>query len=156
MTLNNKLLLSFFDLLRAGLWEQSVWLQQYEPLDFDALYQLADEQSVVGLISAGLEHVQDRKVTKPEAVSFLKKVYSLEGRNASMNSFIEDLLMKMRRASIYSLLIKGQGIAQCYERPLWRASGDIDLFIDEENYNKAKAFFSKETEFTEPEGPFAR
>lgn len=33
--------------------------------------------------------------------------------------------------------MKGQGIAQCYEMPLWRACGDVDLFLNEENYRKA-------------------
>lgn len=147
---------AFFALLRAGLWEQSAQLLPYEPLDFDALYQLADEQAVVGLLAAGIEHVQDRKVTKPEAVSFLKKVYSLEGRNDSMNAFIEEMLKKLRRAGIYSLLIKGQGIAQCYERPQWRASGDIDLFLNRENYEKAKVFFSEVIDLVEPEGVYTK
>ena len=39
----------------------------YEPLDYDSLYELAEEQAIVGLIGAGLEHVEDRKVKKPEA-----------------------------------------------------------------------------------------
>ena len=55
----------FFVLLRAGLWEQSVQIQSYCPIDFDALYEVADKQSVVGLLAAGLEHVADMKVTKP-------------------------------------------------------------------------------------------
>lgn len=147
---------AFFDLLRSGLWEHPVKLLECGNVDFIALYELADEQSVVGLIAAGLEHVVDRKVTKPEAVSFLKKVFSLESRNASMNAFIEKKVLEMRRRGIYSLLVKGQGIAQCYERPLWRSSGDIDFFFDEENYAKAKSFFSKEAEISEPEGVFIK
>ena len=146
----------FFALLRAGLWEKSVRLLPFEPIDFDAVYKVADEQSVVGLIAAGLEHVEDRKVTKPEAVPFLKKVYSLESRNASMNSFIEKTLSEMSAHGIYALLVKGQGIAQCYERPQWRSSGDIDFFFDEENYEKAKSFFSKEVDSPEPEGLYAK
>ena len=146
----------FFALLRAGLWEKNVRLLPFEPIDFDAVYRLADEQSVVGLVAAGLDRVVDRKVTKPEALSFLKKVYSLESRNASMNSFIEKTVSKMREQGIYALLVKGQGIAQCYERPQWRSSGDIDFFFDEENYAKAKSFFSKEVEFSEPEGMYAK
>ena len=70
---------AFFALLRAGLWEQGVKLRDYEPLDFVGIYNWADEQAVIGLVAAGLEHVEDRKVTKPEAVQFLKKVFSLEG-----------------------------------------------------------------------------
>ena len=129
---------AFYALLRAGLWEQSIQLMPFEPLDFDALYKLSDDQSVVGLIAAGLEFVEDRKVTKPEALQFLKKVFSLEVRNKEMNAFIERLILKLRNAGIYSLLIKGQGVAQSYERPLWRSSGDVDLLLGANHYNKAK------------------
>ena len=31
-------------------------------------------------------------------------------------------------------------MAQCYERPLWRSCGDVDFFLDDENYEKAKGF----------------
>ena len=131
---------TFFTLLRAGLWEQSAQIQPYCPIDFDALYELADKQSVVGLLAAGLEHVVDMKVTKPQALPFLKKVFSLECRNTAINSFIGEMVNNMRAAGIETLLVKGQGVAQCYERPQWRGAGDIDLFLDDENYEKAKAF----------------
>ena len=130
----------FFALLRAGLWEQSVPIQSYCPIDFDALYELAEKQSVVGLLAAGLEHVVDIKVTKQQALPFLKKVFSLEGKNAAINSFIGEMVNNMRSAGIETLLVKGQGVAQCYERPHWRSVGDVDLFLDAVNYDKAKAF----------------
>ena len=44
----------------------------------------------------------------------------------------------MRAADIYALLSKGQGVAQCYERPLWRACGDVDFFLSDDSYQKAK------------------
>ena len=40
------------------------------------------------------------------------------------------------------MLVKGQGVGQCYERPLWRSCGDVDLFLDSKNYKKAKAFLT--------------
>ena len=55
-----------------------------------------------------------------------------------MNSFIAQLVETLRKEKIETLLVKGQGIAQCYDRPFWRASGDIDLFLDDENYERAK------------------
>lgn len=143
---------AFFALLRSGLWEQGAQVSPYEPLDFNALFQMAKDQSVVGLLAAGLEHVEDRKVTKQEAVPFLKKVVALENRNASMNTFIESLFIKLRGAGISSMLVKGQGIAQCYERPQWRYSGDVDLLLDAENYVKARELFAKEIAVAEPEG----
>ena len=33
---------------------------------------------------------------------------------------LEQIVDKMREKDIYTLLVKGQGIAQCFERPLWR------------------------------------
>ena len=143
---------AFFALLRSGLWEQGAQISPYEPLDFNALFQMAKDQSVVGLLAAGLEHVEDRKVTKQEAVPFLKKVVALENRNASMNTFIESLFIKLRGAGISSMLVKGQGIAQCYERPQWRYSGDVDLLLDADNYVKARELFAKEIAVAEPEG----
>ena len=130
----------FFVLIRAGLWEKNVELLSQELHDFELIYSLADEQSVVGLVAAGLEHVSDIKVTKPMALPFMKKVFSLEGRNQAMNAFIGEIVRKMRDAGIYTLLVKGQGVAQCYSRPQWRSSGDVDFFLNTENYEKAKAF----------------
>jgi hypothetical protein len=57
-----------------------------------------------------------------------------------MNYFIGVLVDKMREEGIYTLLVKGQGVAQCYERPLWRSSGDVDFFLNEEHYERAKEF----------------
>ena len=128
----------FFTLLRAGLWEISTRLIPFEPLDFDALFTMAEDQSVVGLLAAGLEHVEDRKISKKEALPFVTEVYSLENRNASMNSFIGEIVEMMRNVRINPLLIKGQGVAQCYERPQWRASGDIDFLLENEKYTLAK------------------
>lgn len=147
---------AFFALLKAGLWEDDVELNQYGDIDFDALYQVSENQCVTGLVAAGLEHVKDRRITKSEAIPFLKKVFSIEHRNVEMNRFISSLFIKMSDNNVYTLLVKGQGIAQCYERPLWRVSGDIDLFLDSINYEKAKQLFSKEIEFSDPEGKYAK
>ena len=52
--------------------------------------------------------------------------------------FIPKLFRKLRSDGVDVVLVKGQGAAQCYEKPLWRASGDVDLLLDTENYEKAK------------------
>lgn len=132
----------FFALLRAGLWEHSVLLSSNDSIDFGKVYLLAEEQSVVGLIAAGLEQVENRKIVKQEALPFLKKVYSVEGRNVSMNLFIADLFYKLLNNGVYGVLIKGQGVGQCYARPQWRSAGDIDLFFDNYNYQKAKSLLT--------------
>lgn len=133
---------AFLALVRAGLWETEVRLEPYGDIDFNIIYRLAQEQSVVGLVAAGLEHIVDLKVPKEIALVFVGEALQHEQRNIAMNHFIGGLIEKLRANEIYALLVKGQGVAQCYERPLWRAAGDVDLFLDEENYYKAKEYLT--------------
>ncbi len=52
--------------------------------------------------------------------------------------------------------MKGQGIAQCYERPLWRACGDVDFFLSDENYVKAKEYLARLAHSVEQEGKYGK
>ena len=133
---------AFFALLRAGLWEKEVRLAPYGAIDFSAVLVLAEEQSVVGLLTAGIEHVVDGKPQKKDVLQFIGRTVLLEQKNQAMNYFIGVTVEKMREEGIYTLLVKGQGVAQCYERPLWRACGDVDFFLSDDNYERAKAFLT--------------
>lgn len=130
---------AFLALVRAGLWEQDVRLLPYQDIEWQEVYRLATEQSVLGLLLAGLEH-SDVKPPKELLLQWIGEVQTIEQRNIAMNLFIASVVDQMRQQGIYSILIKGQGVAQCYERPLWRSSGDVDFFLSEENFLKARDF----------------
>lgn len=129
---------AFFALLSSGLWENSVRLSAFGKIDYTEVLSLAEGQSVVGLVMAGLEHVNDVTVPQVERLLFIGKSVNIEQQNEAMNQFVWELVVKMRKADIYTVLVKGQGIAQCYERPLWRACGDVYFLLSEDNYEKAK------------------
>ena len=76
---------AFLALVRAGLWEKKVQLLSYGEVDFDTVFQLAQEQSVVGLVAAGLEKVTDVKVPQTQALTIAGEVLQLEQRNRAMN-----------------------------------------------------------------------
>lgn len=133
---------AFFALLRAGLWEDDVRLLPYGAIDLAAILDMAKGQAVVGLVAAGLEHIADAKPPKSDVMPFVVHTFMLEQRNQAMNRFIGVATEKMRKAGIETLLVKGQAVAQCYERPLWRVSGDVDLFMSDDNYVKAKRFLT--------------
>lgn len=133
---------AFLELVKAGLWEKDTCLKPYGDIDIQEVYRLSQDQSVVGLVAAGLEHLSDMRPPKEDVLTFAGEALQLEQRNTAMNSFIGVLVEKMRGKDIYSLLVKGQGISQCYERPSWRACGDVDLLLSEGNYNKAKALLT--------------
>ena len=131
---------AFLALVRAGLWEKEARLSQYNDIDYSRVLALAEEQSVVGLVAAGLEHVIDVKIPKENVLQFVGQTLQLEQRNSAMNKFIGVLVERMRKEGIYTLVLKGQGVAQCYERPLWRSSGDVDFFLSEDNFIKAREY----------------
>lgn len=153
---------AFFELVRAGLWtgandNENANQNHFEGVDWGEVYRMAEEQSVVGLVSAGLDwfKVHDSRFTVPQTavLQFVGQTLQLEQRNKAMNAFVAESIEKLRENDIYAILVKGQGIAQCYEKPLWRSCGDVDLLLSEDNYEKAKELLiplasDVETEFT--------
>lgn len=141
----------FFDILKAGIWEYDVHPSKHDTIDFSKIYKLASEQAVVGVVTAGLEHIVDIDTPKDFVLAMVGETLQLEQRNRAMNEFIEELIAAFKKFDIHALLVKGQGIAQCYERPLWRTCGDVDLFLDKENYYKAKEYLGEIAQHVEEE-----
>ena len=165
---------AFFVLVRAGIFpvhgegvmvhgqdkRQSRAIESlFRDVDWNEVYQLAQEQSVQGIVLQGIETVQGSwlkvhgspLVPKVLLLQWIGEVQVIEQQNKEMNAFVADLIEKLRQNDIYALLVKGQGIAQCYEKPLWRCSGDVDLFLSDENYQKAKELLLPLGKITEPE-----
>lgn len=136
--LGNNDINAFLALVRAGLWGREVRLSTFERADLAQVLRLAQEQSIVGLVAAGLERAADLKVPFEMSMWIAADVLRMEQRNKAMNEFVARLMLQLRDAGVNALLVKGQGVAQCYERPLWRASGDIDLLLSAEDYERAK------------------
>ena len=195
---------AFFALMRAGLWtdaETNFDLNDNAnfdgKVDWEKVYQLAGEQSVVGLVLAGIERYNklndNARSPSPLGLSknlnfddnanhtnqlidnegdsqlglrstlrlelppqelllqWIGEVQILEQQNKAMNEFVAKLIEKLSKEDVYAILVKGQGIAQCYEKPLWRASGDVDLLLDAKNYEKAKAYLTTKADSVDPE-----
>lgn len=144
---------AFLALVKAGLWEEELKELPYNKISFPKIYKLAQEQAVLGLVAAGLEHNLKIRELEDEALAFAGDTLILESTNKVMNDFIAKLVEMLNKESIYALLVKGQGVAQCYGKPLWRIPGDIDLLLDAENYERAKSILLPlatrvETEFS--------
>lgn len=149
LSITNKI---FLELLKVGLWGdlkfkvEGLKFKDFQSLDWGEVYQLAQEQAVQGLVLQGIEAVHESwlKVHGSSLISqmlllqWIGEVQIIEQRNKEMNKFIASLVQKLQSVGIYSLLVKGQGVAQCYEKPLWRCSGNIDLLLSNDNYLKAK------------------
>lgn len=151
---------AFFALVRAGLWGRAdanlnAFLNLNEKVEWDKVYQLAQEQSVQGIVLHGIEQLkrQNDRLKIPQALllQWIGEVQLIEHQNKEMNAFVVELFEKLRNQGINALLVKGQGLAQCYEKPLWRTSGDVDILLSNDDYLKAKEFLMPLGVLTEPE-----
>ena len=158
---------AFFALVRAGLFPvhgEGLMVHDFSNVDWGEVYRLAEEQSVIGLVAAGIETVQGSwfkvqgspLVPQEWALQFIGQTLQIEQRNRAMNEFVARLIALLRKNDIYAILVKGQGIAQCYEKPLWRASGDVDLLLSEDNYEKAKEILFPQADSVEQEFVFLK
>lgn len=157
--------LTFFELLRAGLFPVHgeggmIHDSLFKDVNWEKVYQLAQEQSLQGIVLQGIEELRAKnselRVPQVLLLQWIGEVQVIEQRNKETNVFLASLSNKLKAAQIKALLVKGQGIAQCYEHPLWRACGDVDFLLDNENYEKGKDFLSgiaqdvhKENDFDE-------
>lgn len=130
---------TFFALLRAGLFGRTETAEITENVDWEEVFHLAEEQCVVGLIAAGIESL-NVELPLDVKLQIVGETLQIEQKNKEMNTFVAKLSETLHRVGVEFVLLKGQGVAQCYERPLWRSSGDVDLLLDDANFNKAQEY----------------
>ena len=146
----------FFSLLRTGLWatEPEVSLFAGET-DWDAIFTLAKEQTVVPTIADGVERLLSvaaieipREIRKKFASGLLKT----EQRNVRMNKLSSYLSRKIEAEGSPCVILKGQGIARCYPQPLRRQSGDVDVVVLPGDFDRVCALFEPEVKKVEQQG----
>lgn len=128
----------FFSLVRAGLWGEGPqpFLNCVDELD--TVLALAREQGVVGLVAKGIEIKIGENLPKRTLLPMIGEMLQIEQRNIFMNTAVAQLFELLNNNGIIAVLVKGQGVAQCYADPLFRSSGDVDLLLNAEDYDKAK------------------
>ena len=130
----------FFALLRSGLWNE---VPEREPFagntDWEALYLLASQQTVVPLVADGINRLPGGLLPRePERLDpFLTDLMATAKRNRQLDAFIPKLFGAL--GEIPAVLVKGQSLAVDYPDPERRQPGDIDLLMPPSSYESAKA-----------------
>jgi hypothetical protein len=130
----------FFALLRSGLWNE---VPDRVPFaggtDWEALYRLSLEQTVVPFVTEGINRLpREFLPAEPEHLDpFLGDMMATAKRNRSLDAFIPKLFHALEDIPV--VLVKGQSLAQDYLEPERRQPGDIDLLLMPVSYEAAKA-----------------
>ena len=138
---------SFFVLLQAGLWN---WVPDHtgfplSPQVWNQVYRLACKHTVEVIIYDGITRLPNHCLPPKELLlRWVVRVDTIEERNRQMEKLTGEIYELFDDNHILALLMKGQGIAACYEEPSHRISGDIDVYFpDKKNFDMAQELIAK-------------
>lgn len=101
------------------------------PYNWEGIIRLAKEQSVVGVALQGANKLsKDNRLSKALTFQWIGYAESIKRRNEQVNSVLMQITEEMESCGLHPITVKGQVVAQEYEEPLYRQSGDIDIFFD--------------------------
>lgn len=142
--LNTRISEIFFELLKSGLWGKPILKESLFPLskeEWNHMYKISINQTVECVIYDAIQLLPS--IFQPDKSLFIQWMVRVEKhaqRNEQMNINILRIVGKMKANGIDPMLLKGQGIANCYTNPLRRVCGDVDLcFRTPEVFEKADA-----------------
>lgn len=128
----------FFSILRSSLWGTPVEVPEGFS-QWNIIMKLAKTQALMGLVGNVLLTRREIRDTLPP--KFVEKLQDIPmtnvGMHSQMNMTLQLVVLTLRKAGIEPVLLKGQGLARYYPVPELRQCGDIDLYVGEENYEKA-------------------
>lgn len=124
-------------MLRAGLWNMEIDDTGCFPLtagEWGQLMLLARQQTVPGIVFRGIGLMPECFMPPvSELARWMVAVDDIENAGRNMNLAVISLFDEFSSVGIAPVLLKGQGVALFYEEPLFRESGDIDLYFCSED-----------------------
>lgn len=126
----------FFQLLRLGLRFGVSKVQQIpEGVNWEVMYQLASEQSVLGIVLAGIDFLpNDQRPPKIMLLQWIGEIQMLEQQNHLINKELFEFDGLCRENRCEYVVVKGQTVGCLYAKPEWRQAGDIDFLIHSSKY----------------------
>lgn len=87
---------AFLALVRAGLWEREARLSPYKEMDFSEVLRIAEEQSVVGFVTAGIEHFSDGPVPLKVKLLFAGRALQIEQKGEVYSKALQNDIQKRK------------------------------------------------------------
>ena len=119
----------FFQLVRYAI-GSSDQTPQIEVADWEAMYDIARKQSVIGVAFESVQRMgQHATIPRQLKMNWFYKVNQIKTRNMLLNQRSAELVAMFRQDGFDCCVLKGQGNAMMYPDSYARSSGDIDLQV---------------------------
>lgn len=132
---------TFFQILRAGLWQTP--LPQTTADEAKEALREAKRQTVVGIVFDALS-ANNVLVDSETVLKYYGMVTQIEQQNAIVNAELCHLASLMQQGGVSYVVVKGQVVGSYYGKSSFRQAGDIDFYCDNMNFDKAKSLIERE------------
>lgn len=137
--------MSCIEFLKFCLDDKRVVPLNVNSIDWRKMLVWAEQQAIVGVILMGIQNA-DRALNIPFEVlmKWIGYANGIENQNRKLNRKCLEIFKEYEESNMGIMLLKGQGNALLYPKPLLRTPGDIDILVSNidrsklTNYAKAK------------------
>ena len=127
----------FFELIQLAIGQRVGMSKLPSAQDWEILFATAQKQAVVGVMLSALGTLEEAGAKPPKSL-LLKWIglgMQIECQNKICNQRCKEIYQLFADGGYRSCILKGQGSALYYNRPAYRQSGDIDLWVEGERDN---------------------
>lgn len=105
---------------------------EIKDIDWEEYFTFLRRQAIVGVGYDGVEKLSKHGVKPPFELlmNWIALVEQVEGKNKILNQKCHEMQEVFHEGGFRSCILKGQGNALMYPKPLRRQSGDIDIWVD--------------------------
>lgn len=121
----------FFEILRFSLGITDRIDFTLQASDWDVLLDMADRQSLIGVLFAGIERMpkEQRPQDKQMLMTWFAATEMIRQANKDVSRRVVEIVRQLTADGFSCCLLKGQGNALLYPDPTVRTPGDIDLWV---------------------------
>ena len=128
----------FFSVIRASIWQKEIDVEIPVGFQWQTLIQAYADHALLGVVADKMLSLpEDRRPTKEQKRYIMWYVASNIKTHNQLNIALVDAFRKLEAAGCHPVLLKGQGLATLYPNPMMRGCGDIDIYVGEEEFEKA-------------------
>lgn len=121
---------SYFDFLKFCLGTTSV-IPDISNINWAELLDFSRKQTIAGIYWQGIKRLENKKNMPSEdnIMEWLGEYQKIIRRNSIVDKALTKLSLLLNNNSIKFFVFKGQTVAQYYQVPESRTSGDVDFYI---------------------------
>ena len=144
-----------FELIQVAIGYRLQLSRQLSLEEWSEVYEQADKQAVVGTVFEGVQKLP-KEQWPPQSVllEWIGQTEQIRQQNRKVNAVLKELATLFNANNIRYAVVKGQIVGNYYSEPELRQAGDIDYYVEETDFERARQLIEStwDVSFEETEG----